>query len=152
MLTSPLLKDCDEKVLVAGVYQALRDLVFAQREAAGPSMAKVCYHVVQDKPQPGDPLHFDLELKHTLYFRAADLPAQVKDEDGKEGSPGQKKKVVSQTHIAGAIPHKAWRTRATGITWIMKWVPNKGLQPLRPQVVFCGQVVLPPRTVVELEG
>ncbi len=125
-------------------------LLINQRRATSPADAKVCYHELLDQPEPGNPGHFTLHMKHELLFKAEDLPVKVKKEE-EDGTVPQATTVL-QCHLASALPWSAWNTDLSTVVWVLKWTRAKGLQPVRPVVVTTGRIDIPAGQAVELKA
>ena len=61
-----------------------------------------------------------------------------KEEGAESAGP---KVTVMQTQAAGLLAMNVWDSWVTKIVWACKWGPN-GLVPVRPTVVFTGDVKL----------
>lgn len=55
------------------------------------------------------------------------------------GSAGGK---MTQLSVATGIPAWLWESHCTATVWVVKWHTN-GLMPVRPQVIFTAEAVIP---------
>ena len=137
------LEDADSLVTHEGKLSKVLDLVTKQR-VKQPD-CKVAYHTLKDSPKPEQPGWFALDVKFHVYFRTENIPAKTADEAA--GAPK-----VAMGHLAGCLPVKAWETALCHVVWAVKWNGDseKGLTPLRPQVLTKTAVDLPPQKAIEL--
>ena len=110
-----------------------------------PTDCGLCYHQVEDEPVAQNPFGMQITRKHHLYWRGLDSPAKGEVASG----DGTNRKVIAD-HLANALTAHLWNTDYMGITWIMRWVGGKGLQPVRPIVVLRYQVQVDPETFIGL--
>ena len=138
-------EDADSHVTHEGKLSKLLDVVAAQRHKQPD--ARVAYHTLKDSPQPGRPSWFALDLKFQVYFRAENVPSKAAE--GNETTPK-----VALGHLAGCLKPSAWETAGSSVVCAVKWNPSaeKGLTPLRPQVLTKVTIQLPPQQAVELTG
>ena len=64
---------------------------------------------------------------------------------------GEVNKGVQQGHLGSVLPAEKWNTGASKVVWSCRWVPGKGLQPIRPLVALTRPLVIPPGKAVELQ-
>lgn len=141
-------RDGDDKVVCNNAFKPIKEVV-AQKRKQSPVEAAVSYHNLKDAPRPNDPGFFTLDLKHHMYFKVSDLPVQVKEEQGVPSAAVAK--VIQQSHAASALPVACWETAISTVAWVVKWVPGKGLQPVRPIVVATQAVKVPANKAIELK-
>ena len=58
-------------------------------------------------------------------------------------------KVVAD-HLAGVLRPSSWNTDFTHVTWVLRWVGGKGLQPVRPIVAVKTKFRIDGKKVVQL--
>jgi hypothetical protein len=61
---------------------------------------------------------------------------------GRKSSP-KRDHQPHQGSVAAMVPCHLWNTSITAVTWAVQWKPNKGLMPIRPQVMFSDGGSLP---------
>ena len=73
-----------------------------------------------------------------------EVPALVKEEQCE----------LVQGSVGSAVPMSAWETRYTTVAWTVKWAARKGLQPVRPVVLWkrSGKTVIKPGEAVPLNA
>ena len=80
----------DVMVFVGGKYTSVRDAILERRKTK-PADSDLCYHDVIDKPLPGDPLAFEVRLKHSVIFRGSNSPAkETEAKDESQDGPNRK--------------------------------------------------------------
>ena len=107
--------------------------------------AYVSYHTLEDNPSESDPAGFTLKVKHSMMFQYEEAPSKQKP----GGNPQTK---LQPEHAAGLLP--SWTTQHTRLCWVVRWSTNanRGLQPVRPFVIFNEQgVIIPAKHAVELK-
>ena len=65
------------------------------------------------------------------YFNPVNPQVTPEEEDTDE-----KNNAALQASAGALIKPAAWETHSTTVAWSVEWKPNKGLMPIRPQVVF----------------
>ncbi len=119
----------------------LGDVIKEQR-SKDPTLARVCYHEIEDTVEPGKPPgSFKLKVKHGVVFR----PANPKVADGPDGLK------PTQVNIAACVPCRTWQSSFTEIVWCVRW-SKKGIQPVAPRAVLSKAVALPPGHSLVLSG
>ena len=91
--------------------------------------ARCCYHELIDNPSENDEAGFDLRQTQAIFYVVSDVPVR------REGTALPK---ATQATAGSLIPPEHWNTTFMKILWLMKWIPKRGLQPLRPQVTWTG--------------
>ena len=127
-----VLSTSDDLVVVGTETLCLKDVV-EEKRTEDPLKAKVAYHDMVDNASTG----FTLTVKHRHAWKseASERPGNVE--------------AVLTKACAGWVPHGAWTTRSTAMTWIVKWVA-KGLQPVRPLVILKHAIRFDPKTYIKL--
>ncbi len=124
-------------------------VVIRQKRENQPGGARVDYHDLTDAPSEQDPAAFKLQARHLVAFKLETLPGQVKLEEGAD-SEATAAVDVTLGNVASALPPAVWNSNATELVWVTKWSRAKGLQPVRPVVVFNRPVTLPANRAVLL--
>ena len=123
------LDSCNTEVLLHGALKPLKDVVEERKKThADP---KIMYYTMGGNPE--DPNAFILEKNHDVYFCAVNPHVAA---EGEEGSEENKKTAALQASAGALMRPEAWETHSTTVAWSVEWKPNKGLMPIRPQVVF----------------
>ena len=104
-----------------------------------PIKARVAYHVLEDRPTPGDRKAFVLTLKHNHAWKS------------EAGTRPDSTDLLTNA-CAGWVPFKDWNSGATAVTWISKLSSAKGLQPIRPVVVSKHSMDFEPKHFHKLEA
>lgn len=117
--------------------------IMAEKRKSMPDVG-VQYHKVIDKPVPGNPGWFELELLHSIYFRTEDVPTKA----GEDGATPK----IALHHLAGCMKWTHWATPSSHVVWAVKWSPTaaKGLTCVRPMVVTKRAIIIPARSAIEL--
>ena len=132
----------EDLMLVNGQMLTLHEHLQARRKAK-PTDAGVCYHTVEDKPMPGQPDGMELVITNELYFRGGNAPAAENKGDGPN-------RAVIAEHLGSVVTSSVLNSGALRIVWSAKWIPKKGLQPVRPVVATMSPVEIPPLSFVKV--
>ena len=125
------LDSCNTEVLLHGGLKPLKDVIEERKKThANP---KIMYYTMGDNPE--DPNAFILEKSHDVYFSPVN-PMVTAEEDKEKAEEDNKKNAALQASAGALIKPAAWETHSTTVAWSVEWKPNKGLMPIRPQVVF----------------
>ena len=95
--------------------------------------ARCCYHELIEDPKDDDKSAFYLRSTQDISYVLSDVPVKA-EANGKSGSAT--KAIATQATAGSLIPPEQWNTKFTAVHWIVKWLPKKGLQPVRPQVTW----------------
>ena len=95
--------------------------------------ARCCYHELIEDPKNDDNSAFYLRSTQDISYVLSDVPVKAKA-NGKSGSAT--KAIATQATAGSLIPPEQWNTKFTAVHWIVKWLPKKGLQPVRPRVTW----------------
>ena len=128
-----------DKVLYNGRIDTVKALVEGHRTGDDADVIRICYHTMV---AGADGAAFSLELTKDTWFAVETV--EVKRD-------GQNPAHVSQSCAAGLIPAECWDTTFTSLLWVVKWNSKKGLQPIRPQIVWTyGATTIPPAKALQL--
>ena len=136
------LEGAGSEVSYNGKIVKLADIM-AEKRVSMPDVG-IQYHKVVDKPIPGSPGWFELELQHSIYFRSENIPTKA----GEDNATPK----IALHHLAGCMKASHWDTPASRVVWAVKWSPtaSKGLTPVRPMVVTKRALTVPPKSALEL--
>ena len=118
--------ESDESLVIYNNNMVTVGDLLSKRREEDPA-ATICYHKIVEEPgKPG----YKFELTAQVVFQPkARVNLQAEGQEG--GGPG-----ALQASAAAMLPCHTWNTEHTSIMWSVQWKPNKGLMPIRPQVVF----------------
>ena len=136
------LADASTEVLFEGKLQQVGK-VAAQKRALTPLNVSICYYDICEQPKQDDGTFFVLKSKSQVLFRPENAPTS----EEKKAADGSY--VLPLTSMAGCLETNLWETKATKVTWAVKW-GARGLVPIRPTITFTQHVVIPPGKAVEL--
>lgn len=136
------LADASTEVLFEGKLQQLGKVV-AQKRALTPLNVSICYYDMCEQPKQDDGTFFTLKSKSQVLFRPENAPTS-EDKKAADGSY-----TLPLTSMAGCLETNLWETKATKVTWAVKW-GARGLVPIRPTITFTQNIVIPAGKAVEL--
>ena len=129
-----------DSVIFNANVTTLGALISSRRLTSDADVARCCYHDLVDDPTDNDQSAFYLRSTQNISYVLSDVPVKAEP----SGSFGRATRGIATQAMAGSlIPPEQWNTKFTKMLWVVKWLPKKGLQPVRPQVNW-----LAPDTVI----
>ena len=129
-----------DNVIFNANMTTLGALISQKRLTSEADVARCCYHDLIDDPKDNDQSAFYLRSTQNISYVLSDVPVKAEP----SGSFGHATRAIATQAMAGSlIPPEQWNTKFTKMLWVVKWLPKKGLQPIRPQVNW-----LAPDTVI----
>ena len=107
-------------------YETIGRVVAAQSTQASKEKSRICYHEL--KEVPGDENAFELHQVIRVIARS-----KPKDQQG----------AITAASLGGIVSPAVWNTWIVALIFACQWKPT-GLMPVRPLVVFKGDVTLKP--------
>ena len=96
-------------------------------------VARCCYHDLIDDPTEDDKSAFYLKCNQNISYVLSEVPVKA-EPDSRFGHATRA--IATQATAGSLIPPEHWNTNFTKLLWILKWMPKKGLQPIRPQITW----------------
>ena len=123
------LEGSSDAVIYNGNKTSLGLLVSQKRLTCEADLARCCYHELVEAPKDGDKEAFDLKSTQNIFYVLQDVPVKAE-------ADARTRSTATQNTAGSLIPPEHWNTNFTKLLWILKWMPKKGLQPIRPQITW----------------
>ena len=114
--------------------------------------AVMAYHKHTDNPN--EPGRFDIEQTHNVVFHRGGKNTKTKKKGEEKGqddpaSDPEDKTDPTQNNLGGHVPPATWNSHSCAFIWHVKWTA-KGLMPIKPDVRFTSEFILPTGRALDL--